>query len=107
MFIESQTLLHTKDAADSIVNTAHGHLTFLDKLFQQYAGLYAVGLHNHIDAGIDSDAQRLFLVLGYALARVQIINICPVGNQHAVPSCLLLQPDGQQLVVGVYRHAID
>ena len=106
MFVESQALLHAEDTAHGIVDTAHGHLAFLHQLFQQYTGVNVVGLHNHVDTRIDGYPQRVLLVAGHLFSRIQIIDVRPVGNQHTVPSRLLLRPSGQQLMVCMDGHTI-
>ena len=41
------------------------------------------------------------------VADIQVVDIGPVGHEHAVPAELLLDPAGQQLVVGVRGDAVD
>ena len=107
MLVESQSLLHAKNTADSIVDTAHGYLAFLHQLFQQDAGIHAVRFHNHIDTCINGYAQSVFLVLSHSFAGIEIVDVGPVGNEHSVPSRLLFQPYGQQLMVGMNGHSVD
>ena len=107
MLVESQSLLHAKNTADSIVDAAHGYLAFLHQLFQQDAGIHAVRFHNHIDTCIDGYAQSVFLVLSHSFAGIEIVDVGPVGNEHSVPSRLLFQPYGQQLMVGMNGHSVD
>ena len=102
-----QAILHAQDAAHGIVDALHADLALLHQFFKQDTELHAIGIHRHVDTGIDSNANGVFLVFCHMLARVQIINIGPVGHEHAVPLQVFLQPFRQVLVAGMYRHAVD
>ena len=107
VLIESQPFLHPQDATDGIVDAAHGNLSFLDQFLQQDAGIHAVRLHNHVDAGVDGDAEGVLLVAGYHLAGIEVVDVGPVGDDDTVPARLFLQPRGQQFTVGMHGHPVD
>ena len=104
---ETETILHAKHAASGIIDARHGHLAFLNQFLQQYAELHAVGVHAHIDTGVDGDADGILLVLGNPFALIEVVDVGPVGHDHTVPLQVFLQPLGEVLVACVYGHAVD
>ena len=66
-----------------------------------------IRFHNHVDTSIDGDAERILLVLRHHLTSIEIVDVCPVGDEHTIPSSLFLQPSCQDVLVGVHRHTVD
>ena len=104
---QAQAHFQAKDAAHSIVDTGHGNLAALGKLHDVGDAFGIVGVHDHVDTGIDAKCHGLPLVGGNVVALVQIVDIGPVGNQHTVPVQLLLDPSGEEELVGVGGNAVD
>ncbi len=102
-----EAVFHSQDTAHGVVDAAHGDGTLLGELFDEVDGIGVIGFHDHVDAGVDGHAQRVFLIFGHTLALPQIVDIGPVGDEHAVPACLRLEPVGEQRLVGVNGHAVD
>lgn len=107
MVEEVETVLHAEYAAHCIVDTAHGNLSFVDQFLQQDAGINAIGFHDHVDTSIDGNAKGILLVAGHHLTGIEVVHVGPVGDEHTVPSRLLLQPYGEQLAVGMDGHTVD
>lgn len=101
-----QAILQAQDAANGIVDAAHGHFALLYQLLQQGAETPVVGVHGHIDARIDGQLDGFLLILGYVVALPQVVYIGPVGHNHAVPVEVFLQPLRQQAVVGVEGQSV-
>ena len=107
MVEEVKTVFHSQDAAHGIVDALHAHFALFDELFQQDAEVDAIGVHRHVDTSIDGDADGIFLVFGHMLAREQVVDVCPVGDDHSVPAQVFLQPLREILITGVYGHSVD
>ena len=75
-----QAVFHAQDAAHSIVDALHAHLAFLHQFLQQDAELHAIGIHRHVDTGIDGNADGVFLVFCHMFAREEVIDVGPVGH---------------------------
>ena len=104
---EVQTILQSEDATHGIVDARHRHLSFLHEFLQQDAEVHAVGIHRHINTCIHSHAHGVFLVLGHMLALEEVVDVCPVGDEHAIPLQVFLQPLRQVFVAGMHGLAID
>ena len=102
-----QAVFHAQDAAHGIVDALHAHLALFNKFLQQDAELHTVGIHRHVDTGIDGNADGVFLVFCHMFAREKVIDVGPVGHQHAVPLQVFLQPLGEIFVAGMHGHAVD
>ena len=89
---QSQTVFHAQDAAHGIVNSLHRHLALVHQFLQQDAEVDTVGVHTHVDTCVDSNADGVFLVFGHMFTGVEVVNVGPVGHQHAVPLQVFLQP---------------
>ena len=76
-------------------------------MFQENAKVDAIGVHRHVDAGIDGQPYGVLLVLGHFLAGIQIVDVSPVSDNHAVPLQVLFQPLGQVFVAGMHGNAVD
>ena len=83
---QSQTEFHAQDAAYGIIDAAHGYRTLLNEFLQDIAELQAVGVHGHVNAGVDGHLDGFFLILGNLVAVVKVVYIGPVGKDHSVPS---------------------
>ena len=103
---EARAILQAQHAARGIVDAAHRHLALLHQLLQQGAEVPAVGIHRHVDAGVDGDADGLFLRCSDVVAAPEVHDVGPVGHNHAVPLQVVLQPLRQVLIVGVQGHAV-
>ena len=103
---ESQSVLDAQDTPYGVVNTLLADGPLLYQLLQQYAEVDAVGVHRHVDTRVDGQPDGILLVLRDVLAAEQVVDVGPVGDQHAVPAEVLLQPLGQVLVACVQRHAV-
>ena len=104
---EVETVLHAKHTPTGIVDATHRNLTFLHQFYKIATSITRIRFHNHIDTSIDGNAERILLVLCHHLTSIEIIDVCPVGDEHTIPSCLFLQPSCQNVLVGVHRHTID
>ncbi len=104
---EAQAVLEAEHPAHGVVDTAHRHCALLDQLTQQSAVVPLIRLHGHVDAGVDGHGDGFLFVAGHALARPEIVDVVPVGDNHAVPSRLVLEPAGEQALAGVYGHTVD
>ena len=104
---EVQTILQSEDATHGIVDARHRHLTLLHEFLQQDAEVHAVGIHRHINTCIHSHAHGVFLVLGHMFALKEVVDVCPVGDEHAIPLQVFLQPLRQVFVAGVHGLAVD
>ena len=104
---EVETVLHAKHTATGIVDATHRNLTFLHQFYKIATSIARIRFHNHIDTGIDGDAERILLVLCHHLTSIEIVDVCPVGNEHTIPSCLFLQPSCQDVLVGMHRHTVN
>ena len=87
---EVKAIFQSKNAAHSIVDAAHRHLTLLHQLLKQSAEVGVVRLHSHINSGIDSNADSILLVGGNVVASVEVVDIGPVSHHHTVPVELFL-----------------
>ena len=103
---EVEPVFEAQDAAHGVVDAAHRHFALLDELFEQRAEFPVVGIHRHVDTGIYRELDRLLLILGDVVARVEVVDVGPVGYDHTVPVETLFEPYGQQLVVGVHRQTV-
>ncbi len=104
---ETETVFYAQDAAHGVVDALLRDLTFLDELLEQRAEVNIVGIHAHVDTGVDSQTDSVLLVFGHMLTRIEVADISPVGHNHAVPVEVFLQPLRQILVAGMHRHAVD
>ena len=104
---EVKTIFYSEDTANGIINTAHGHLTLVNQFLQQHAELHAVWVHRHVDTGVDSDTDGIFLILSHLLTGIEVVDISPVGNEHSVPSQILLQPLCEILIAGMNGNSVD
>ena len=104
---ESQTIFGTEDATHGIVDTRHLHLALVHQFLQQNAELHTIGIHRHVDTGIDSDTDGIFLILGHLFAREEVVDIGPVCHKESIPLQVFLQPLGQIFVAGMKRNTID
>ena len=104
---QTETVLQTEDSAHGIVDTRHWHLAFLNQFLKQHAEVHAVWIHAHIDTCIDGNADSVFLVLCHLLALEKVVDICPVGHNHAIPVEVFLEPLGEVFGTGMNRHSID
>ena len=102
-----QTILQSEDATHGIVDARHRHLSFLHEFLQQDAEVHAIGIHRHINTCIHSHAHGVFLVLGHMFALEEVVDVCPVGDEHAIPLQVFLQPLRQVFIAGMYGLAID
>ena len=107
MVKQAQTNLQAKDTADGVVKTRLGDAAFLHQLDNGRAALGIVRIHDHVDTGVDAHGYSLFLVGGHMVTHIEVVNIGPVGHQHAVPAKLLLHPAGEQQCIGVRGNAVD
>ena len=103
---EVKACLETQDAAHGIVYTALAHLAFVYEFVQQLYAVAAVWVHEHIDAGIDGEAQGFFLVVCHFLSVKEIVDICPVSYEHSVPLQPFFQPASEQGLVSMHRHVV-
>src|SRR5690554_2794954 len=106
-FEQAKTVLQAQYATNGIVDATHRYFAFFYQLFEQDAVVPVVGLHSHVDAGIDGHFDGLFFVGRHLLAGIEVVDVGPVGNNHTVPAEVFLEPLGQQLVAGVHGHAVD
>ena len=104
---QSDAVFQSEDATHGIVDTLLAHLALVDELFQQYAKLHAVWVHRHIDTGIDSNADRIFLVFCHSFAGKEIVDVSPVGDNHSVPVQIFLKPLSKVFVAGVHGYTVD
>ena len=104
---ETETILHAKNATSGIIDARHGHLAFFNQFLQQYTELHAVGVHAHIDTGIDGNTDGVLLVLGNSFALIEVVDVGPVGHNHTIPLQVFLQPLRQVLVACMHGYAID
>ena len=104
---QTQTDLQTQDTAYGIVQALLGNLTGIDQVNDHVAALGIVGIHNHIDTGVDAHLHGLVLVGGHVVAGIQVVNIGPVGYKQTVPAQLFLDPAAQQDGVGMGGNAVD
>ena len=102
-----QTVLQSQDAAYGIVDARHADFTLSDQLLQQDAEVHAVGVHRHVNAGVDGQSDGVLLVLGHVFAAEKVVDVGPVGHNHTVPLQVLLEPFRQVLVTGVNGHSVD
>ena len=77
------------------------------QFFQKDAEVDAVGVHRHIDTGINGNANSVFLVFGNMLALEKIVDVGPVSDEHAIPVQVFFQPFSQVFIAGMYRYAVD
>ena len=85
-FVEkSETVFGTEDSTYGIVDTLHLHFAFLHQFLQQDAEVDALGVHRHIDSGIDGEADGVFLVLGNNFAGEEVVDVGPVCHEESVP----------------------
>ncbi len=82
---KSETVFHTDNTCCGIVDTAHGHFAFLHKFFEQRAIVKAIRLHCHIYTGIYRHFYGFLFVGSHMLARIQVVDVCPVRDYYAVP----------------------
>src|SRR5690554_8039702 len=106
-FEQTKTVFEAQHATNGVVDATHRYFAFFYQLFEQDAVVPVVGLHSHVDAGIDGHFDGLFFVGRHLLAGIEVVDVGPVGNNHTVPAEVFLEPLGQQLVAGVHGHAVD
>ncbi len=104
---EAKTHLHAHHARSSVIDAIHAYLALIYEFFQEVAEISAIGIHGHVDSGIDSLADGIFLVGSHFLAFPQIVDVGPVGDDHAVPAQINLEPLGEKLGIGMHRGAVD
>ncbi len=104
---EVETVLHAKHTATGIVDATHRNLTFLHQFYKVATSIARIRFHNHIDTSIDGNAERILLVLCHHLTSIEIVDVCPVGDEHTIPSSLFLQPSCQDVLVGMHWHTVD
>ena len=93
---------------DRVVDPAHRDLAVGDQVGQRRDELVPAGgvvgrldrLHEHVDAG-----QHRGLHLGAVVAR-ELADRAPVGDDEALEVLLVLEPAGDQLLVGVHLHRV-
>ncbi|CDB95686.1 unknown [Bacteroides sp. CAG:443] len=106
MVEQTQAILQAQYAGYGIIDAAHRYLAFLNQFLQVVAEAHFVRHHRHVDTGIDGNLDGLLLGCCNVVARTQVIDVRPVGHDHAVPVQVFLQPFGQQFTVGMERHAV-
>ena len=104
---EVETVLHAKHTTTGIIDATHRNLTFLHQFYKIATSIARIRFHNHVNTSIDGDAERILLVLCHHLTSIEIVDVCPVGDEHTIPSCLFLQPSCQDVLVGVHWHTVD
>ena len=104
---KAQTVLHAQHAAHSVIDTRHGYPTLIHSLDEQVTEVGVIWVHRHVDTGIDSHDDGLFSVSSHHLAPPQVVDVGPVGHDHAVPASFLLQPLGQVLGIDMHWHTVD
>ena len=104
---EVETVLHAKHTTAGIIDATHRNLTFLHQFYKVATSIARIRFHNHVDTSIDGNAERILLVLCHHLTSIEIVDVCPVGDKHTIPSSLFLQPSCQEFLVGMHRHTID
>ena len=103
---QTQTILHTEYTSHGIINTAHRYLALFNQLLQQGAEVPAVGVHRHVNTGVDSQFDSLFLILGNVVATIEIVDIGPVGHHHTIPVQVVLQPLGEVFIVSMQGESV-
>ena len=98
--------LEAQHAAHSVVDSAHRHLALLNKLLEIGAEREFVRHHRHVDAGVDGNLYSVLFVGCDMVAGAQVVDVSPVGNNHAVPVEVLFEPTGEQFAIGMERHAV-
>ena len=106
MVEQTQAILQAQYTGYGIIDAAHRYLAFLNQFLQVVAEAHFVRHHRHVDTGIDGNLDGLLLGCCNVVARTQVIDVRPVGHDHAVPVQVFLQPFGQQFTVGMERHAV-
>ena len=107
MLKQAQTHLQAQHAADGVIEAGLGDAAFLHQLYNHVAAHRVIGIHDHVNTGIDTHGHSLFFVGGHVVADVEVVNVGPVGHQHAVPVQLLFHPAGEKKGIGVRRNTVD
>ena len=104
---QAQAHFQAQDTADGVVQAGLGNLPFLHQFDDGGAAFGIVGVHDHVDTGVDAQGHGLFLVGGHMVPHIEVVNVGPVGHQQAVPVELFFHPAAEQDGVGVGGDAVD
>ncbi len=104
---QAEAVFHAEHAGCCVVDAVHRHGAFVDEFFKGGAESGVVGIHRHVDAGVDSQGDGFFLVLGNFLAREKVVDVGPVGHDHAVPVEVFFEPFCEEFGIGMHGHAVD
>ena len=75
--------------------------------FERLAEIAGIRNHRHVNPGVYREFHRTPHVSGDFFARVEIVDVCPVGDNHSVPARFVLEPLSEQNRVAMNRSAID
>ena len=106
MLEEAEAHLQAQHAAHRIIYPFHRHGSLLDQFLEVYAELPGGRDHSHIYSRIDGKPHRVLFACGHTVTVVQVVDVVPVGDYHTVPVQVFLEPDREQLPVGVERYAV-
>ena len=104
---QTQTDLQAEHAAHGVIDTLHRDTAVLDQSDDDVAALGIVRVHDHVDAGVDAHGHSLGLVSRHMVAGEEVVDVGPVGHEHAVPVQLLLHPAGEEGLVRMRGDAVD
>ena len=104
---QAQADLQADHAAGGVIDALHRDAAVLHQADDDVAALGIVRVHDHVDAGVDAHGHGLGLVGRHVVAGEEVVDVGPVGHQHAVPVQLLLHPAGEEGLVGVGGDAVD
>ena len=104
---ETETVFEAEYAPRGIVDALHAYAFFLHKLLEEGAEVEVVWFHRHVDACIDGHFDSFLLVGGDVLACVEIVDVGPVGDDHAIPAEVFLEPACEPFIACMHGHAVD
>ncbi len=104
---ESKPELQPQHAPHGIVDSIHRHFPLFHQTHQCGAEGQVVGLHHHIDTGIDRRLNRPFIISNHMIAALQVLHIRPVGHNYPVEPKFLFQPLGKQPMIGMGGDPVD
>ena len=104
---QADARLQRQDARNRVVDARDRHRAFVHELHEQIAEAVVARHHAHVDTCEHRGARRVFLV-GRGMVQVhQLLDVFPVGDDHAIEAELPAQHIVQQVPVDVAGNPVD
>src|SRR6266850_6592147 len=106
MLEQARLKFHPKDPPHCVIDPGDGDRLFLDELKEEVVEAEVKRHHAHVDACHDADAHCLFRTIGYPVARVEVLDSLPVGDDKSPEVPLALENFRYEVIIRVAGNSV-